>query len=66
MKYWPVSRVKPVHMNTLSTSCTCGSATSEDFVAIVERVSAVDLDDWFDAWVRAESIPERFPGGDRA
>ena len=27
MKYWCVSRVKPVHMKTLSTSCTCGSAS---------------------------------------
>ena len=27
MKYWCVSWVKPVHMKTFSTSCTCASAT---------------------------------------
>ena len=29
MKYWPVSRMKPVHMKTFSTSCTAGSTSRE-------------------------------------
>ena len=29
MKYWCVSRVKPVHMKTLSTSCTWRSASRD-------------------------------------
>ena len=28
MKYWPVSRVKPVHMKTFMTSWTCISISS--------------------------------------
>jgi aminopeptidase N len=37
-----------------------GTATTEDFIAVAEEVSGVDLDELFDAWLHGDTIPE-FP-----
>lgn len=37
------------------------TATTDDFQRMMEHVSGQDLDDLFDAWVHAETIPGEFP-----
>jgi len=37
------------------------SATTVDFQAVMEQSAGTDLDDFFDDWVYAESIPSRLP-----
>lgn len=41
-----------------------GTATTDDFRAVVERISGIDLESFFDEWVDSEQRPDRFP--DRA
>ncbi len=38
-----------------------GSAGTDDFQALAEQISGVDLDPFFADWVHAERIPDRFP-----
>jgi aminopeptidase N len=38
------------------------SATTDDFQAVMELVSSVDLDRFFEDWVHASKIPDAFPG----
>ncbi len=37
-----------------------GTATTEDFIAVAEEVSGMDLGDLFDAWLYGDVVPE-FP-----
>ena len=37
------------------------SATTDDFRAVVERVSGLDLESFFEEWVDSEQRPDRFP-----
>jgi aminopeptidase N len=39
-----------------------GSATTDDFRAVMEAASGLDLSGFFRDWVEADTIPRRFPG----
>jgi aminopeptidase N len=50
---WPSSMADSLN----TSSCRCRSVTTEDFIAIVESVSARDLDWFFDLYLRGSDLP---------